>query len=891
MPELKSNISVGEIVAGNYRVLGVAGTGGMGVVYRALDLRLERVVALKFLPAELNASERDKERFLREARIASSLDHPNIGVIYGVEQSADGSAFIIMAFYEGRSLADLIRPGPLPPHQAVDIASQMAKGLSEAHSRNIIHRDIKPSNVMLTPSGVAKIVDFGLAHVASAKTASQTGITGTIAYMSPEQSMGERVDHRCDIWALGVVMAEMLSGRNPFAGDSVPAIFFAILNQPPQNIDTLHPALQPVVYRALSKDVDSRFASCKEFLAALERGSRELPAAEEAIDPEATVKISGSVVSKTRESAEIRRAREEASRSAFRPVERRKKWVTPLLLTVLAVVGVFVLLWFVPPLHSRMAGLMGVGPDQKHIAMLPFDNVGSNPENQVLIDGLVESLTGRLSNLDVGNQSLWVVPTSVVQSHHVTDPSDALRVLGANLVVKGAVERDGTAIHLTANLIDTKTLRQIGSVDVEDQAGDLATLEDETVAKLAQLMNITVTAEMLRNTGGRVDPAAYEDYLKALGYIDRYDKQGNLDLAIAALKQSIQTDPNFALGYAATGEAYRLKYMFDQNLQWLNEAQANCQKAVQLDNSIPAVYVTLAQVHDYEGKHDLALEEFQHALQLNPNDAAALQGLARSYEKSGRIVDAEKAFEKAAALQPNNWAGYNVLGAYYERQGKYPQAIAAFKQALQLTPDNSDLYFNLGAAYLDQGGAGSLKLAEQALKKSIELNPKGYVAYANLGLLYMEERRYTDAATTTEKALQLNDKDYMVWNNLMIAYEGANEPDKAATARHRAEQLAEKMVAMKPQDALTQSTLATMYAQDKEDARAESKIATSLALAANDPNVLSNIGEAYEFLGDRSKALHYIEEAISKGYSIDGVVDDPSLQALVADPRFKAKFK
>lgn len=535
MPELKSNISVGEIVAGNYRVLGVAGTGGMGVVYRALDLRLERVVALKFLPPDLNASERDKERFLREARIASSLDHPNIGVIYGVEESADGSSFIIMAFYEGRSLADLIRPGPLPPHQAVDIASQMAKGLAEAHSRNIIHRDIKPSNVMLTPSGVAKIVDFGLAHVVSAKTASQTGITGTIAYMSPEQSMGARVDHRCDIWALGVVMAEMLSGRNPFAGDSIPAIFFAIMNQPQQNIETLHPALQPVVYRALSKDVDSRFASCKEFLAALERGSRDLPAAEEVIDPEATVKISGSVLNKTRESAEIRRAREEASRSAFRPVQRRKQWVTPLL-AVLAVVGLFALLWFVPPLHSRMAGLMGVGSEQKHIAVLPFDNIGSNPENQVLIDGLVESLTERLSNLDVGNQSLWVVPNSVVESHHVTDPGEALKTLGANLVIKGAVERDGTDIHLTANLIDTKTLRQIGSVDVDDPAGDLSTLEDKSVAKLAHLMNISVTAGMLRNTGGRVDPAAYEDYLKALGYIDRFDKPGNLDLAIGALQ-------------------------------------------------------------------------------------------------------------------------------------------------------------------------------------------------------------------------------------------------------------------------------------------------------------------------------------------------------------------
>jgi eukaryotic-like serine/threonine-protein kinase len=889
MPELKFSISEGEIVAGNYRILGVAGSGGMGVVYRALDLRLERVVALKFLPAELNASERDKERFLREARIASSLDHPNIGVIHGVEETTEGNAFIIMGFYEGISLADKIRLGPVPAHQAIDIATQMARGLAEAHSRNIAHRDIKPSNVMLTSSGLVKIVDFGLAHVLSASTASQAGITGTIAYMAPEQALGEMVDHRADIWALGVVLAEMLSGCNPFHRETIPAILFAILNEPPRSIDTMHPALQPVVYRALSKDANSRYFSCTEFLSDLEQGKQEIPP-DAAQDADATVKLPPAVGRTSRESAQTRRAREEASRSAFRPVERRKKWVTPLLIAVLVVVALFSLVWFVPPLHSRMAAVVGLAPEQKHIAVLPFDNIGSNPENQVLIDGLLESLTGRLSNLDVGNQSLWVVPNSVVQSHHVTDPSDALKALGATLVVKGAVERDGTAIHLTANLIDTKTLRQIGSVDVDDQAGDLATLEDETVAKLAQLMDISVTADMLRNTGGRVDPAAYQDYLQALGYMQRYDKPGNLDLALAALQKSTRTDPSFALGYAATGEAYRLKYQVEQNLNWLNEAQANCEKAVQLDNNVPAVFVTLAQIHDYQGKHDLALQEFQHALELDPNDASALEGLARSYEKSGRVADAEKTFEKAAAMRPDNWDGYSDLGAFYDRQGKYPQAIASYRQALQITPDNAELYSNLAAAYLDQGDAQSSALAEQALKKSVALNPS-YPAYANLGMLYTQERRYAEAAVATENALKINGNNYLVWNNLMLAYEGAKQDDKAKAARQQAEQLAESVVAIKPQDAMAQSTLATLYARDKQNERALTKIQTSLALAPGDPNVLSNVGEAYELMGERVDALKYMEKAIGKGYAVEDITDNPGLQALVADPRFKLKGK
>jgi serine/threonine-protein kinase len=395
---------------------------------------------------------------------------------------------------------------------------------------------------------------------------------------------------------------------------------------------------------------------------------------------------------------------------------------------------------------------------------------------------------------------------------------------------------------------------------------------------------------MLRNTGGRVNPAAYEDYLTALGYMQRYDKAGNLDLAITSLQNSIKTDPGFALGYAATGEAYRLKYQVEQDPRWLTEAQANCQKAAELDNRVPAVFVTLGQIHDSLSKYELATQEFQHALELDPKDAPALEGMAKSYESSGRIADAEKTFQQAAAMRPDNWFGFNDLGAFYERQGKYPQAVAAYQQALDLTPDNSEIYSNLAAAYIDAGGKANLTKAEEALKRSVALNPS-YPAYANLGLLYMQEKRYAEAATATEHALQINGNNYLVWNNLMVAYEGAKDDEKAKAARQRAEQTAEKLVSIKPQDAEAQSTLATLYVQDKQSAKALAKCQISLALAPDDPNVLSNVGEAYEYMGDRARALEYVEKAISKGYAVDSIVNDPGLQALAADPRFKAKFK
>lgn len=887
MPELKSNLSIGEIVANSYRILGMAGAGGMGVVYRALDIKLERTVALKFLPDELNASDRDKERFLREARTASSLDHPNVGVIHGIEETPDGRTFIVMAFYEGKSLAQRIRAGPVSCKEAVEIALQMAHGLAAAHARQIVHRDIKPSNVMLTTAGAVKIVDFGLAHVVSAQTVSETGITGTIAYMSPEQTLGRIVDQRSDIWALGLVLAEMLTGRNPIERDNISATVVAILNEPPRALDGVPAELQQIVYRALSKDPTQRYQDCKDVIADLEAASSL-----ELMNSTPGTRVPGSqplTPKQTRQTAEIRKYIDNAARSSWPGAVPQKRVWSIWLVTPIAVLLTLGALLLVPAVRDWLNGSLFTS-SEKHIAVLPFDNIGDNPENSVLVAGLMDSLAGKLSNLDVGKKSLWVVPTSEVRRLKVTDPSAALKELGANLVVKGSVERNGNDVQLVVDLIDTKNMRQIGSADLEDAAGNLATLQDEAVARLARLMNVTVTADMLRNTGGSVNPAAYEDYLTALGFMQRYDKAGNLDMAIAALKKSIQTEPGFALGYAQLGEAYRLKYQAEKNPQWLDEALANCQKAAEIDNRLPAVYVTLAQLHDVEGKHDLALQEFQHALDLDPKDAAALGGLARSYERSGRIAEAEKTFQESAAMRPNDWDGYNGLGAFYDRQGKYPQSFAAFQQALQITPDNAEIYFNLGAAHLDAGGAQSLSEAERDLKKSVALDPS-YPAYANLGLLYMQEKRYAEAATATEKALQIDGHDYMVWNNLVLADEGSKQSAKAEIARRKTEQLAEQAVKLNPQDAEAQSALAVLYASDKLDDKAIEKIQTSLALAPDDPNVLSTVGEAYEVMGNRKQALKYIDMSIRKGYALEGITSDPYLQSLIADPRFNPPSK
>ncbi len=895
-------LSVGDLV-GNYKILGLAGAGGMGVVYRALDVKLERTVALKFLPDYVVSNSDERERFLREARTASSLDHPNIGVIHGMEETDSGLSFIVMAYYTGETLAQKMRRGPILLAEAVDIAIQMGEGLTAAHAGTVVHRDIKPSNLIMTQTGVAKIVDFGLARLTS-KTGSTQSIStaGTIGYMSPEQTIGKFVDQRTDIWSLGIVLAEMVTGKNPFQRETAAATIFAILNEPPRSL-SLDPDpnessaeipidLLRVIYRALSKEPATRYQSCREMVADLKEVRDRLDSASAEQTGSRTSSRTSSTSSKDSVSnlsaSQLRAQIEQASRpmwstdSLSRPSWNR--WLAGALVAFIVLAG----LSFVPAVRDRVEGWFG--RHEEHIAVLPFENVGNDPANEQVSAGLMDSLASRLTNLEAGKQSLWVVPTSEVRRQKISDPASALRQLGATVAVEGSLRREGQTIHMTVNLIDTKTLRQIGSMPLEDRAGDFSSLEDEAVTRLAKLLHLEMTPEMLRASGTAVNAGAYELYLKALGYTQRYDKAGNLDSAITALDSAVKADPRFALGFAQLGEAYRLKYQMDKDKKWIEEALANCEKAQQLDDRLPAVYVTLGKIHGSTGKYDLALQEYQRALQLDPRNADAVIGLADSYDSAGRTADAEAAFRKAIALRPDSWDGYNSLGAFLDDHQRYDEAIAQFRHAIELTPDNAPLYLNLAAVYIDMGDPKRLPEAEEMLRKSIALAPS-YPAYANLGYLYIQKQRYADAADAVGKALQLNDKDYLTWGNLALAYEGLKDKDKAGKAQDREIALLEQAARDTPRDASVQSLLGLLYAKKRLREKAIPRIQSALALSPDDSGVLENVGQAYEDLGDRAQALQYIERSLQKGYSFAALKNIPELQSLLSDPNFRPSGK
>jgi serine/threonine-protein kinase len=872
---------IGKTIS-HYRVTEKLGSGGMGVVYKATDLQLQRTVALKFLPPDATVNAADKERFLSEARSASALDHPNIGVIHGLEETPDGQLFIVMTFYEGETLQQKLRNGGLPLRNAIQVATQVAGGLAAAHRRKIVHRDIKPSNIIITTGGLAKIVDFGLARVAATASMTQSAaIAGTPAYMSPEQTMGGVVDERADVWALGVVLVETITGVHPFSRENTAALTFAILNQPPDALDSVPSLLQPTVYRALSKAPEHRYPTAAEMLIDLEEAQQQLAAGSHS-DLANSATLTSALPAK-----QLKEILARASAPQWTPKPTKKKAWPVFAGIAIAVVAALAFLLFVA--RDRVAGAFA-SAGAKHIAVLPFDNIGGDPGNATLAEGLLDSLTSKLTNLDSTQQSLWVVPASVVRTRKITDPSSAERELGANLVVKGSIQRDAQTVRLTVNLIDAKNLRQMGSAALEDRAGDLATLQDEAIARLAKMMNIRVTADMLHSASGSVVPAAYDSYLKALGYMQRYDKTGNLDLAVSTLTTAVQTDPRFAVGYAALGEAYRMKNQVDPNPKWIEEASANLQHAVQLDDRLPAPYVSLGYLHSALGQHDLALQEFQRALTINPRDADAETGLARAYERMGRPQDAENSLKKAIALRPDYWDGFNNLGLFYQRQEKFDIALVQFQKVVELVPDNATGYNNIAAAYQSKGDPASLAAAETALNKSIALAPS-YAAYANLGNVFLEDKRYSDSVAMTQKALQLNDRDYAVWDNLRLAYMWLGDEKQAAAARGKTIGLLEIFLQSHPQDSGAQVLLAKLYAADNKHEAAQPHLDSALALSPKDADVLADAAETYALLGNTKRAQELARASFSNGEKLDDLKSRFGLHAIFADPNFRISGK
>jgi eukaryotic-like serine/threonine-protein kinase len=841
------------------------GSGGMGEVYRAEDTKLRRTVAIKRLSSLAGSTENEVSRLLREGQRASALNHPNIAGVYDVLED-NGEILLVMEYVQGQTLRERLT-GPIKAEEFLPIAVECASALAAAHEKGILHSDIKPENIMLTPDGHVKLLDFGVARrVATADDPTlsmsmhnlsvQGAIGGTPAYMAPEILLGGVPDLRADVFSLGLVFYEMLSGKHPYSDpvSTTPPALRMIQQATPPPLPKLDSRIsQPiaaVITKCLQRDPVMRYSSAKPLyddVLSIAEGTRPKFAA------------------------------------IAKPSRRGRAMVLFALLAIAVAMGIGLM---IPAVRNKV-GAEVFAPSLRHIAVLPIDAIGNNPNDATLADGLMESMTSKLSNLEVGNESLWVVPATEVRRKKVTDPTAALKTLGANLVVTGTLQRDGNNVRLIVNLVDAKTMRQLGSGEFQDRAGDFSAVQDSAVTKLANLMKIPLTRDMLHNTGGSVVPAAYESYLKGLGFLNRYDKPGNLDQAVAAFNEATKTDPNFAVAFAGLGEAYLMKFKTTQDSHLLDEASASAVRALQINDQLAPTHVTMGRINDASGKHALALQEFQRALELEPHNADALLGVAAVYENEGRLKDAEDTYKRAAALRPDYWEGYNRLGRFYYNHKRYPEAIVQFDRVIALTPDNVAGYLNEGATYVE---TGDLDKAANMLNHAVTLSPN-YGIYANLGQIYYQQGRYEEAAHNTEEALKLNDKDYRVWVNLALAYRKTNKDAQALNAYRQALVLLEPTAAQRLQDAGMQAQLAELYAYLHQREKAIPKINAALALSPNDPEILVRAADVFDAVGEHRKAVEYALQALKRGYPAKDMALDPEARALVAEPALQSYFK
>ncbi len=869
----------------HYKIIEELGRGGMGIVYRAEDTRLKRHVAIKFLPPQFGANSVDRERFKIEAQAAAALNHPNIATIYAIEEY-DGELFIAMEYIKGCELKEIIK---IPRtkvdidesgnsdkgeyfsiERVLDLAVQIAAGLQAAHTEKVIHRDIKSSNIMVTDSGQAKIMDFGLAKMQGMNAVSQIGTTvGTVSYMSPQQALGEAVDVRADIWSYGVVLFEMLSGELPFKGVYDQAIFYAIINEEPPDISEIAPevpeSLSKIVKRCLTKELSDRYQTMIEVLQDLQGVSEELGIHIQRI-PGSHSHVSVKRIASTLHS-------------------RQAHILVALALLLTLLIGIFV------PGRNLIRGIfLGAVPDQQHLLVLPFDNVGGNPRQKAFCDGLVETISSKLTQMERENGSLWVVPTSEVRNQNIKSPGEAYAAFGTNLVITGSLQLIKDVFRLTLNLIDAKNVRQLSSRIIDIPKQDVSQLQDASVLTLMKMLNKETDPEFRKKlqSGRSANSSANLNYSQARGYLQRYDNSENLDMAIGLLTHALRLDSNFALAYAGLGEAYWRMYKTTRDVRFAEKAIKAGEDAFRKNPNLLEVNITLGMIHHGTGKDEEAVMDFNRALNMEPTNSPAYVGLAKAYESLNRIDEAEQIYKRAVQIKPDYWAGYSELGVFYYSYGKYEQALDQFQKVVTLTPDNFKAYKNMGGIYylLERWDD-----AEKALRKSLQLK-KTLGAASNLGIIYFIQGKYEEAANFFKMALEMNDRNEDTWGNLAAAYYWIpGKREKALQLYWHAIDLAEKKKKINPKNVDLISRLGGFYATVGNREKAIAHIEQSLRLAPRDLNVMFDAGTSYEIIGDREKALFWIEKILKKGYPQSDLELQPEMQNLVADPRYGQLLK
>jgi len=867
---------IGKTIS-HYRILSKLGEGGMGVVYKAQDLRLPRCVALKFLPPHLG-SDSETERFIHEAEAVSSLDHPNICAIHEIDQTPEGRVFIVMPCYDGEPLAAKIARGPLPLDEATDIAIQVASGLSKAHEKGIVHRDIKPGNVLLTNGGLAKIVDFGLAKMSARTRLTRTGTTmGTAMYMSPEQARGSDIDHRSDIWSLGVVLYEMLTGRPPFRGEHEPAVIYSIMNEEPEPLTAARPdvpvELGRIVNKCLAKAPDERYQRADELVGDLLR-------------MRATVGISLS------EAAPAGRA---GRLSRFVP---RWLWLAAFVVVVAAAV-VLVFRYRTPPraipVHER-----------KMLAVLPFVNLGE-PEDEYFAAGITEEITSRLSTV----KELGVISrTSAV---HYAGTDKTIKQIGSELGVQYVLE--GTVrwahapggenrVRITPQLIRVSDDTHLWSEPYDRVIEDIFGIQSDIAQSVVEHLGLA----LLEKGHPAVEAAptdnldAYQAYLRGQFYAGQpHFAVENWQKAIQSYERAVELDSNFALAYAKLSMAHAklYYYWYDGTEARYEKARAAVSRARELEPNAPEVHLALGYFHLHvERNVPLALKEFEIAGRDLPDNAEVLEAKGDAARQEGHWEEALDRYRGACELDPRSGSLRETLAEAYWWCRRYPEAHATVETAVELSPDQMWPYLDKAFNSWSWKGSSGLKEARAALEVMGSGHDLDWTVWAWFHQSAYE-KKYGEAlgylASFPKEWIRVKIGAYP--KSLLSAqmHELLNEPRRAGEDYRNAAILLEAEVRAHPEDPRYHSSLGIAYAAlgRGEDAVKEGKRAVEILPTSKDavygiPYVI-DLAQIYTILGEQDAALSQLERLVDMPSWISAawLTMDYRWNRLRDNPRFK----
>jgi serine/threonine-protein kinase len=754
---------------GAYRVLSLVGTGGMGEVYLAEDSRLGRKVALKVLTPEFGTNGASQRRFVREAQLASALDHPNICTIYEVG-AADGLLFISMQYVEGDTLQHVLSGGALSVQRLLSIALQVADALGAAHAHAIVHRDIKPSNIMLTPRGQAKVLDFGIAKslaptagsVGGSHLTRTGGVFGTPCYLSPEQARGQSVDHRSDIFSFGVVLYEMATGRPPFSEESAAETMNAVINEPHPPLSGSQPqipsALVTIVNRALTKDRAQRYQSMGEIGAELRYVAQAIGLvrsqdAETALD---TSFLRSSTVDESK-----------ARRTLPRKSLPRSSGAVGLALCAMVLVAA---------ITAGVLGLRDAADSIRSVAVLPFAHEGSPAELEYLADGIGESVTARLSQLP----RLRVMARSTMSTYknRSVDPRAVGRELKVEAVLTGQVIQEGETVIIRIELVDVAAGERIWGEQYRRPVSQVFALPADLAAAVSEEMRPRLTGEpKSRVTKYHTQNAdAYRHYIKGRYFLNKRTDEGSRT-AIGYFMQAVEKDPVYALAYAGLADAYLVRrgYGFSPPDETIPRARAAAEQALRLDESLAEAHTSLAWIKTLSFQWSDADATYKRAIELNPNYATMYHWYALHQATVGRLDDALATIRRAQELDPLSLIINTELGRILYFMRRYDEAIAQYRKTLEMDPAFAPAHLHLGAIYEQKGMyADALGEYQKALALGLQ-----QLATARIGRVYARSGRRREAEAVLMRLSELSKDHFVPYNALFSLCASLGRDDEA----------------------------------------------------------------------------------------------------------------